>query len=328
MSKKLSRELIAQKVKSDRIESIRNLNLWGSNIEDISIIREMPSLEIVSLSVNKIRTLAPFANLQNLRELYLRRNLIANLNEIKYLTNCENLTVLWLSENPICDNPNYRAVIICILPQLQKLDDIPITDEEREKAEKKLSGNLGGEEDDDANDEDEKGKNGYNQNQNEKKNYAIRGNNNEGNSNKKNNENEDDDENDYYGNNNRNNNARKISNKKNNLRQGKNNYYDNEEEFNDNENEYNKQKYRPQSNKYNDMYNYDPRPMRANSEMLPKYGHLKNANKNYGNNYEDDYEDKKEKKNSNILNCVISLLKELSPNELQIVKREIDRLNY
>ena len=328
MSKKLSRELIAQKVKSDRIESIRNLNLWGSNIEDIPIIREMPSLEIVSLSVNKIRTLAPFANLQNLRELYLRSNLIANLNEIKYLTNCENLTVLWLSENPICDNPNYRAVIICILPQLQKLDDIPITDEEREKAEKKLSGNLGGEEDDDANDEDEKGKNGYNQNQNEKKNYAIRGNNNEGNSNKKNNENEDDEENDYYGNNNRNNNAKKISNKKNNLRQGKNNYYDNEEEFNDNENEYNKQKYRPQSNKYNDMYNYDPRPMRANSEMLPKYGHFKNANKNYGNNYEDDYEDKKEKKNSNILNCVISLLKELSPNELQIVKREIDRLNY
>ena len=48
------RELIAQKVKSDRIESIRNLNLWGSNIEDISIIEEMPSLEIVSLSVNKI----------------------------------------------------------------------------------------------------------------------------------------------------------------------------------------------------------------------------------------------------------------------------------
>ena len=139
----------------------------------------MPSLEIVSLSVNKIRTLAPFANLQNLRELYLRRNLIANLNEIKYLTNCENLTVLWLSENPICDNPNYRAVIICILPQLQKLDDIPITDEEREKAEKKLSGNLE-EDDDEGNDEEEKDKNGYSnqsQNQNEKKNYAIRSNN-------------------------------------------------------------------------------------------------------------------------------------------------------
>ena len=35
MTKKLSREIIAQKVKSDRIESIRNINLWGSNIEDV-----------------------------------------------------------------------------------------------------------------------------------------------------------------------------------------------------------------------------------------------------------------------------------------------------
>ena len=322
MSKKLSRELIAQKVKSDRIESIRNLNLWGSNIEDISIIREMPALEIVSLSVNKIRTLAPFANLQNLRELYLRRNLIANLNEIKHLTNCENLTVLWLSENPICDNPNYRAVIICILPQLQKLDDIPITDEERDKAEKKLSGNLA-EEEDDKDEEEEDNKNGYNQNQNEKKNYAIRSNN------KMNNENEEDnEENNYY--NKHNSNSRKISNKNNNMRQGKNNMYDNEEEFNENDNEYNKPKNRPQYNKYNDMYNYEERPIRSISGMVPKHDHYKKMNRNFGNKYEDDYEERNEKKkdNGNILNCVISLLKELSPNELQIVKREIDRLNY
>ncbi len=323
MSKKLSRELIAQKVRSDRIESIRNLNLWGSNIEDISIIREMPSLEIVSLSVNKIRTLAPFANLQNLRELYLRRNLIANLNEIKHLTNCENLTVLWLSENPICDNPNYRDVIICILPQLQKLDDIPITEEERDKAEKKLSGNLG--EDEDGNDEEEddkeENKNGYNQNHNQrsdKKNYAIRSNHNN---------NEDNEENNFYGNNNSNN-SRKISNKKNNIRQGRSNLYDNEQEDDD---EY-KPKIKAQSNKYNDMYNYkyDNRPIRANSGMVPKHEYYNENKHNYGNKYEDDYGEKNEKKkeNSNILNCVISLLKELSPNELQIVKREIDRLNY
>ena len=319
MSKKLSRELIAQKVKSDRIESIRNLNLWGSNIEDISIIREMPSLEIVSLSVNKIRTLAPFANLQNLRELYLRRNLIANLNEIKYLTNCENLTVLWLSENPICDNPNYRAVIICILPQLQKLDDIPITDEEREKAEKKLSGNLAEEDD---KEEEEENKNGYNQYQNEKKNYAIR-------SNDKIN-NEDEEENDDKNIHNKNSNSRKISNKKNNMRQGKSNMYDNEEDFNDNENEYNKQKNKMQYNKYNDMQNYEERSIRSISGIVPQHDYHKNMKRNYGNKYEDNYEEKNEKRrdNGNILNCVISLLKELSPNELQIVKREIDRLNY
>ena len=151
MSKKLTRELIAQKAKSDRLESIKKLNLWGSNLEDISIISEMPSLEIVSLSVNKIRTLKPFANLQNLKELYLRNNSISNLNEIKHLTECDNLTKLWLKENPICNNPNYRDVIICVLPQVQNLDDIEITEEERERAEKKLSGTYEEEEEKEQN---------------------------------------------------------------------------------------------------------------------------------------------------------------------------------
>ena len=47
MSKKLTRELIIQKVHSDRFVSIKNLNLWGSNIDDVSILKELPNLEIV-----------------------------------------------------------------------------------------------------------------------------------------------------------------------------------------------------------------------------------------------------------------------------------------
>ena len=294
MSKKLSRELIAQKVKSDRIESIRNLNLWGSNIEDISIIEEMPSLEVVSLSVNKIRTLRPFANLQNLRELYLRRNLISNLNEIKYLTDCQNLSVLWLSENPICDNPNYRAVVICVLPQLQKLDDIAITDSEREKAEKKISGNYEEEDDDEQEEKDNKenGDNSYERNQNR---------NNNDNRSKYN---EREDEQDDY-----------IKPKK----------------------SYDRNRQNEDYGRYNDNranYNYDDRPIKGNNEY---YGKSNNnnyrKNNNYGDNYKyrDNYEDndykEKKKGNSNILNCVISLLKELSPNELKMVKKEIDRIN-
>ena len=134
MSKKLTRELIAQKVKSDRIQNIKNLNLWGSNIDDVSIIKEMPSLEIISLSVNKIRSLKPFANLHNLKELYLRNNLIADIREVQYLEGCENLKILWLSENPICDFKNYRSLVIQALPQLAKLDDVMITETERENA--------------------------------------------------------------------------------------------------------------------------------------------------------------------------------------------------
>ena len=142
MSKKLTRELIVQKIRSDRLGSIKNLNLWGTNLDDVSLLQEMPSLEIISLSVNKIRTLKAFAGLPNLRELYLRNNMITDLNEIKYLMDCDNLKILWLSENPICDNPNYRNIVISALPQLVKLDDIMITEEERINAEKGISNAL------------------------------------------------------------------------------------------------------------------------------------------------------------------------------------------
>jgi hypothetical protein len=322
MSKKLSRELIAQKVKSDRIESIRNLNLWGSNIEDISIIEEMPSLEIVSLSVNKIRTLRPFANLQNLKELYLRRNLIANLNEIKYLTDCHNLSVLWLSENPICDNPNYRAVVICVLPQLQKLDDIAITDEERDRAEQKLSGKF--EKEDDAEEEDipepEEDNKKYQQQQkqreeDEEQRYSPKkkSNNNNANNNnysrKKsqgyNGQNDYNNDEGYYGNNN----VRKSLQKKNAPNR-------NQFEQDDDDEDYIKPKKTFQPTRHKNEYErYDIKDYKKsnNYDYEDKYGE-----KNYG---------EKKKGNSNVLNCVISLLKELSPNELQIVKREIDRIN-
>ena len=327
MTKKLSRELIAQKVKSDRIESIRNLNLWGSNIEDISIIEEMPSLEIVSLSVNKIRTLRPFANLKNLRELYLRRNLIANLNEIKYLNDCHNLSVLWLSENPICDNPNYRAVVICVLPQLQKLDDIAITEEERDKAEQKLSGKLEKEEEgDDDNPDSEDNNQKYQQRQQQKeeeeqkyspKKKSISNNPNIKNfaknkSKEYNGQNDYENDDNYFGNN-----LRKSKTNKN-----RNKYDERQEDEFDEDDDYIKPKKSFQ-------------PVKHKKNVNEEYGrydtkeYKKNSNYDYDNKYEESSYGEKKKGNSNILNCVISLLKELSINELQIVKREIDRMkNY
>lgn len=310
MTKKLSRELIAQKAKSDRLESIRNLNLWGSNLEDISILEEMPSLEIVSLSVNKIRTLKPFSNLQNLRELYLRQNLISNLNEIKHLTECQNLTVLWLNENPICDNPNYRAVVICVLPQLQKLDNIPITDEERDKAEKKLSGNY------EENDEEEFDNN---QNQEEVMEYPPNNYNNKSGKKESNKVNYED---------------KKYYNKQNTIKDIRNKNKIEDKEINS-------IKLEPRKSKPIEKFNY-----KANIDMEDKYfnknkgnngrianknQNFKTANNNYDeDNYKDDYLEKtqnKKKGNSNVLNVVINLLKELSMTELQTVKREIDRIN-
>ena len=48
--------------------------MWGTDLEDVSIIKEMQNMEICSLSLNKIRTLRDFQFCRKLTELYLRKN--------------------------------------------------------------------------------------------------------------------------------------------------------------------------------------------------------------------------------------------------------------
>jgi len=74
------------KCKTDKLINIKNLNLWGNDLEDISLIKDMQNLEICSLSLNKICSLRDFATCKKLSELYLRKNLIAELLEAKFLT--------------------------------------------------------------------------------------------------------------------------------------------------------------------------------------------------------------------------------------------------
>ena len=316
MSKKLSRELIIQKIRSDRLENIKNLNLWGTNLEDVSLLKEMPNLEIVSLSVNKIRTLKPFSFLPKLRELYLRKNMIADLNEIKYLIDNNNLKILWLSENPICENPNYRNIIISVLPQIIKLDDIIISEEERINANKGISiqmSQIKNRKDNNENDIFEEYEN-VKFKKYKNKNY--------------NNSDEDDNNNfidDSY-------NHKKNYNSKNSQRNKDINIYDNDFLSNNSEfNDYNQYNDRKKNNKID---NYNREILRDDYEDI-KYKNKRKKNNNYyynDDNYYDRYNYRDDEKfyyrrkynNKTVLNCVMMLIDELNNNELDIVKRKIE----
>lgn len=121
---------------------MRNLNLWGNDLCDISVLRDCPNVEVVSLSVNSISSLADLAGCHRLRELYLRKNKVDDLKQILYLTALPDLRILWLSENPVCQHPNYREFILAKLPKLQKLDNTDVTEEERDLALKKSGEGL------------------------------------------------------------------------------------------------------------------------------------------------------------------------------------------
>lgn len=132
---KLTENMILSRSRSQQsLETIRKFNCWGSEITDVSIVRNMTGLQIASLSVNKIRTLEDFAHCPSLEELYIRRNDITDLAEIRHLKHLPNLHVLWLLDNPCSNVDNYRATVLRHLPELQKLDNVAVTRDEIDQA--------------------------------------------------------------------------------------------------------------------------------------------------------------------------------------------------
>lgn len=136
MNKVLTPDLVLARAKTDSLYGIRNLNVWGNDLSDVSILRKLPNVEVLSLSVNKIASLKDFSSCLKLQELYLRKNAISDISEIRYLVNLPELRVLWLSDNPCTEVPNYREIVISVLPGLTKLDNLPISPEERANAKK------------------------------------------------------------------------------------------------------------------------------------------------------------------------------------------------
>ena len=288
MSKKLTPELILMKLKHSNVQSITNLNLWGSDLDDISLLAQMPMLEIVSLSVNKIRSLKPFLNHQHLKQLSLRKNLICDFGEVKYLSTCPNLSILWLNENPISDSPHYRSTVIKLIPSLVKLDDIPISDSERDQC---LCRDY-------SNDYQQPQYYRYERQHSNKKEYDYdRGNNNykymRHNSDYSNNYYKGEEYTEEYNNFYDNNNQMKR-------RSGK-NFYNNRKEFNDfnNQRRHNES---PMGYKQSNMYEdeYQQPSQRENKE-------------------------KDDTRSSNIMNCMVMLLSELNDKELEYIKDEIDK---
>ncbi|XP_058920804.1 cilia- and flagella-associated protein 410 isoform X2 [Kogia breviceps] len=133
---KLTRKMVLSRAKASELHSVRKLNCWGSRLTDISICREMPSLEVITLSVNSISTLEPVSRCRQLSELYLRGNRIPSLAELFYLKGLPCLRVLWLAENPCCGvcPHRYRMTVLRNLPHLQKLDNQAVTEEEVSRA--------------------------------------------------------------------------------------------------------------------------------------------------------------------------------------------------
>ncbi|KAG2459706.1 cilia and flagella associated protein 410 [Polypterus senegalus] len=133
---KLTRKLVLARAKASELDSVKKLNCWGCNLTDISIFNEIPNIEVLTLSANRITSLQPILHCHHLAELYLRKNQIENIAEVHHLKALSHLRVLWLAENPCCgeDLHKYRMTVLRNLPGLQKLDNQAVTEEELAQA--------------------------------------------------------------------------------------------------------------------------------------------------------------------------------------------------
>lgn len=127
MSAVLTENIVLSRTRQHDLSRVRKLNCWGSELSDVSIVEQMPFVEVLSLSINEISSLREFAACKNLQELYLRKNKISDLNELFYLQNLVNLKKLSLAENPCVEHKNYRYTVLKALPHLQLLDNVPVT---------------------------------------------------------------------------------------------------------------------------------------------------------------------------------------------------------
>ncbi|GAB6025262.1 hypothetical protein CHUAL_010682 [Chamberlinius hualienensis] len=133
---KLTEGMVIGRTRATDLASVRKLNCWGSELGDVSLVRHMPIVEVLSLSVNSITTLADFAHCPNLQELYVRKNKVSDLSEILYLRDLPKLRHFWLEDNPCATGDRYRLTVLKYLPNLKKLDNIVVNSDELSDAER------------------------------------------------------------------------------------------------------------------------------------------------------------------------------------------------
>ncbi|KAF8287180.1 putative dynein light chain [Trypanosoma cruzi] len=123
------------------LKKLKILSLGRNVIRKIEQL-DIPQLEQLWLSYNKIDKLTGLDKLKNLKVLYMSNNLISSWTEIDRLANqCPELVDVLFLNNPICNNApsmqEYRHMVLQRLPKLTKLDGVPVDPEEKEEAERR-----------------------------------------------------------------------------------------------------------------------------------------------------------------------------------------------
>lgn len=128
--------------KIEYINKLDNLNeFWICENKIKKIENIPPDVRVLNLNGNLIEKIPKeMTNLANLSELNVSANNITDLRDIFNITQLTNLKILYFidenfGDNPICHFSNYRVFILHHLKNLETLDSVKVTNEEKKECE-------------------------------------------------------------------------------------------------------------------------------------------------------------------------------------------------
>ncbi|KFP11140.1 Centriolin, partial [Egretta garzetta] len=132
----LSYNQIEKIEKLDKLMKLRELNLSCNKIGKIEGIEHMQNLQKLNLAGNEIEHIPVWVGkkLRSLRILNLKQNKVSSLHDIAKLKPLQDLTSLFLADNPVVSLPHYRLYTIFHLRALENLDGQPVTNHDRQEA--------------------------------------------------------------------------------------------------------------------------------------------------------------------------------------------------
>ncbi|XP_028433479.1 centriolin isoform X1 [Perca flavescens] len=137
----LNHNLIQSMERLNALTQLRELQLAHNNIQRIEGLELMSSLQHLNLSHNRINHIPVWLpkKLHSLHTLHLQHNLITSLYEVSRLRSLSSLSELSVSGNPASSLPHSRFFLLYHVRTLDRLDDLPITQDERRDAHQRFS---------------------------------------------------------------------------------------------------------------------------------------------------------------------------------------------
>lgn len=127
------------------LDQFDTIDFTNNEIRVMGGFPKLVRLKTVFLSNNRLNRIDFRLNetVENIEELQLSNNMVAELGDLKPLAQLPKLARLSLVGNPVSKLPHYRLYVIHLLPQLRLLDFNKIKDQERKDAEAAFSGAKG-----------------------------------------------------------------------------------------------------------------------------------------------------------------------------------------